>query len=125
VLGAWTRDNSDAESLAELAFVRYRQERVEDAAALIKRALKKSPKLAIAHYYLGAVLFRQGDTAGAERAYREADQLAPDDPRALTARCQMHARGGNEAAVAEVKRELASRFPAQAEALAAQCTASN
>lgn len=125
VLGAWTRDNSDAESLAELAFVRYRQERVEDAAALIKRALKKSPKLAIAHYYLGAVLFRQGDTAGAERAYREADQLAPNDPRALTARCQMHARGGNEAAVAEVKRELTSRFPSQAEALAAQCTASN
>jgi serine/threonine protein kinase/tetratricopeptide (TPR) repeat protein len=125
VLGAWTRDNNDAESLAELAFVRYRQERVEDAAALIKRALKKSPKLAIAHYYLGAVLFRQGDTAGAERAYREADQLAPDDPRALTARCQMHARGGNEAAVAEVKRELTSRFPSQAEALTAQCTASN
>jgi Flp pilus assembly protein TadD len=125
VLGAWTRDNNDAESLAELAFVRYRQERVEDAAALLKRALKKSPKLALAHYYLGAVLFLQGDTAGAERAYREADQLAPNDPRALAARCQLHARSNNEAAVAEVKRELASRFPAQAEALAAQCTASN
>jgi hypothetical protein len=37
----------------------------------------------------------------------------------------MHARGGNEAAVAEEKRELVSRFPAQADALAAQCTASN
>jgi serine/threonine protein kinase/tetratricopeptide (TPR) repeat protein len=125
VLGAWTRDHNDAEALAELAFVRYRQERVEDAEALLKRALKKSPKLAIAHYYLGAVLFRQGDTAGAERAYREADQLAPNDPRALAARCQLHAQSSNEAAVAEVKRELASRFPAQAEALAAQCTASN
>jgi serine/threonine protein kinase/Flp pilus assembly protein TadD len=125
VLGAWTRDNNDAESLAELAFVRYRQERVEDASALLKRALKKSPKLALAHYYLGAVLFQQGDTAGAERAYREADQLDPKDPRALAARCQLHARSNNEAAAAEVKRELASRFPAQAEALAAQCTASN
>jgi len=125
VLGAWTRDHTDAESLAELAFVRYRQERVEDAAALLKRALKKSPKLAVAHYYLGAVLFRQGDSAGAERAYREADQLAPDDPRALAARCQMYARQGNETTVAEVKRELASRFPDRAEALAAQCTASD
>jgi Flp pilus assembly protein TadD len=123
VLGAWTRDHSDAESLAELAFVRYRQERVEDAAALLKRALKRAPKLAVAHYYLGAVLFRQGDTAGAERAYREADQLAPEDPRALAARCQMYARQGNEATVAEVKRELASRFPDRADALAAQCTA--
>ncbi|WP_083969135.1 protein kinase domain-containing protein [Hyalangium minutum] len=125
VLGTWTKDHGDAESLAELAFVRYRQERVEDAAALLKRALKKSPKLAVAHYYLGAVLFRQGDTAGAERAYREADQLEPQDPRALAARCQMYARRGNEATVAEVKRELASRFPDRAEALAAQCTASD
>ena len=123
VLGAWTKDHGTAQSLAELAFVRYRQERVEDAAALLKRALKKSPKLAVAHYYLGAVLFRQGDTAGAERAYREADQLEPQDPRALAARCQMYARQGNEASVAEVKRELASRFPDRAEALAAQCTA--
>jgi eukaryotic-like serine/threonine-protein kinase len=125
VLGAWTKDHGDAESLSELAFVRYRQERVEDAAALLKRALKKSPKLAVAHYYLGAVLFRQGDTAGAERAYREADQLAPDDPRALAARCQLYARQGNGATVAEVKRELGSRFPAQASALVAQCTASH
>ncbi len=125
VLGAWTKDHNDAEALAELAFVRYRQERVDDAAALLKRALKKAPKLAIAHYYLGAILFRQGDTAGAERAYREADQLAPEDPRALAARCQLHARQGNEAAVAEVKKELASRFPDRAEALAAQCKADN
>jgi serine/threonine protein kinase/Flp pilus assembly protein TadD len=123
VLGAWTRDHNDAEALAELAFVRYRQERVEDANSLLKRALKKAPKLAVAHYYLGAVLFRQGDTAGAERAYREAEQLAPEDPRALAARCQLHARQGKEAVVAEVKRELASRFPDRAEALAAQCTA--
>ncbi|WP_255637346.1 protein kinase domain-containing protein [Hyalangium versicolor] len=125
VLGTWTKDHNDADALAELAFVRYRQERVEDAASLLKRALKKSPKLAIAHYYLGAILFRQGDTSGAERAYREADQLAPTDPRALTARCQIHARQGNESAVTEVKKELASRFPDRAEALAAQCKASD
>jgi serine/threonine protein kinase/Flp pilus assembly protein TadD len=125
VLGAWTKDHNDAEALAELAFVRYRQERVDDAAALLKRALKKSPKLAIAHYYLGAILFRQGDTAGAEHAYREADQLAPEDPRALTALCQIHARQNNDDAVAEVKKELASRFPEHAEALVAQCKADN
>ncbi|MBN1210250.1 MAG: protein kinase [Myxococcaceae bacterium] len=125
VLGAWTRDHHDAEALAELAFVRYRQERVEDAAALLKRALRKAPKLAVAHYYLGAVLFRQGDSAGAERAYREADQLAPDDPRALAARCQLHARQGNPSAVAAVQRELASRFPDRAQALAAECTVSD
>jgi cytochrome c-type biogenesis protein CcmH/NrfG len=98
---------------------------VEDAASLLKRALRKEPKLAVAHYYLGAILFRQGDTPGAERAYREADQLAPEDPRALVARCQLHARKGQDGLVGQVKRELASRFPDRAAALAAQCTATD
>jgi serine/threonine protein kinase/tetratricopeptide (TPR) repeat protein len=125
VLGAWTKDHTDAEALAELAFVRYRQERVEDAASLLKRALRKSPRLAVAHYYLGAILFRQGDAPGAERAYREADQLAPEDPRALVARCQLHARQGQAELMSQAKRELASRFPDRADSLAAQCTATD
>ncbi|ADO74637.1 serine/threonine-protein kinase [Stigmatella aurantiaca] len=123
VLGAWIREHNDARPLAELAFVRYRQARMEDAAALLKRALRKAPRLAVAHYYLGAVLFQKGDTAGAERAYRQADQLDPEDPRALSARCQLHARTGDANAVAEAKQLIASRFPAQATALAAECSA--
>ena len=94
---------------------------MDDAAGLLRRALRKDPKLAVAHLYLSAVLFRQGETAGAERAYREADRLEPEDPRALTARCQMYATAGDEAAAAEVKRELKARFPDRAEALAADC----
>ncbi|TQF12178.1 protein kinase [Myxococcus llanfairpwllgwyngyllgogerychwyrndrobwllllantysiliogogogochensis] len=125
VLSAWTREHDDAASLAELGFVRFRQERVDEAAALLKRALRKDGKLAVAHYYLGAVLFRQGDSTGAERAYREADRLAPEDPRALAARCQLHAHGGNETAVAEVKRTLEERFPERANVLAAECKAGN
>ncbi|SEU26397.1 serine/threonine-protein kinase [Stigmatella erecta] len=123
VLGAWVREHNDAGPLAELAFVRYRQERMDDAAALLKRALRKAPQLAVAHYYLGAVLLQKGDTAGAERAYRQADQLDPGDSRALSARCQLHARAGDTAAVTEAKELLARRFPARAAALAAECSA--
>ncbi|MCP3100152.1 protein kinase [Myxococcus sp. K15C18031901] len=125
VLTAWTREHDDAASLAELGFVRFRQERVDEAASLLKRALRKDGKLSVAHYYLGAVLFRQGDSAGAERAYREADKLKPEDPRALAARCQLHAHGGNATAVAEVKRALEERFPSQAGVLAAECKSGN
>ncbi|CAM4534181.1 MULTISPECIES: serine/threonine-protein kinase [Myxococcus] len=123
VLSAWTRSHDDAASLAELGFVRFRQQRVDEAATLLKRAIRKAPKLAVAHYYLGAVLFRQGDTAGAERAYVEADRLSPEDPRALASRCQLHAHTGNTAGVTEVKRALSERFPTRAEALAAECVA--
>ncbi|MBJ6759837.1 protein kinase [Myxococcaceae bacterium JPH2] len=125
VLSNWTREHEDPESLAELGFVRFRQERVDEAAALLKRAVRKGPQLAEAHYYLGAILFRQGDASGAERAYREAERLAPQDPRALAARCQLHAHAGDAAAVAEVKRALTERFPERAEALAAECKSGN
>nr|WP_301340459.1 serine/threonine-protein kinase [Corallococcus exercitus] len=125
VLSAWTRQHDDAESLAELGFVRFRQEKLDDAAALLKRAQRKAPSLAVAHSYLGAVLFRQGDLRGAEREYREAERLAPDDPRALTARCQLHVHEGDAAGVAEVKRTLAEKFPDRALALAAECGTGN
>jgi serine/threonine protein kinase/Flp pilus assembly protein TadD len=123
VLAAWTRQHDDAASLAELGFVRFRQQRVDEAASLLKRALRKDARLAEAHLYLGAVLFRQGNTSGAERAYQEAEALAPKDPRALTARCQLHAHTGNTGGVDAVKRTLAERFPDRAGTLAAQCTA--
>ncbi|RKH19684.1 serine/threonine-protein kinase [Corallococcus sp. CA047B] len=125
VLSAWTRQHDDAAALAELGFVRFRQEKLDDAASLLKRSVRKAPSLAVAHSYLGAVLFRQGDLRGAEREYREAERLAPDDPRALTARCRLHAHSGDTAAVDEVKRTLAERFPAQASALAAECGPGN
>ncbi|WP_374266514.1 protein kinase [Corallococcus sp. RDP092CA] len=125
VLSAWTRQHDDAESLAELGFVRFRQEKLDDAVSLLKRAQRKAPTLAVAHSYLGAVLFRQGDLRGAEREYREAERLAPDDPRALTARCQLHAHEGDTAGVEEVKRTLAKRFPDRALALAAECGPGN
>ncbi|RKH69935.1 serine/threonine-protein kinase [Corallococcus interemptor] len=125
VLSAWTRQHDDAESLAELGFVRFRQEKLDDAVSLLKRALRKAPSLAVAHSYLGAVLFRQGDLRGAEREYREAERLAPDDPRALTARCQLHVHEGDTARVEEVKRTLAERFPDRALALAAECGTGN
>ena len=124
VLAAWTRENDDdAVCLAELGFVRFRQQRVDEAASLLKRAIRKNARLSMAHYYLGAVLFRQGDIAGAERAYQEADRLAPEDPRALTARCQLHAHTGDTAAVDAVKRALTERFPERASALAEACLA--
>ncbi|MCP3141639.1 serine/threonine-protein kinase [Pyxidicoccus xibeiensis] len=125
VLAAWTREHDDAACLAELGFVRFRQQRVDEAASLLRRAIRKDARLAVAHYYLGAVLFRQGDTSAAERAYQEADRLAPQDPRALTARCQLHAHTGNAAAVDAVKRALAERFPDRANTLAAECSSGN
>jgi tetratricopeptide (TPR) repeat protein len=122
VLGAWTRRNEDAPALVELAFVRYRQDRLDEASSLLRRALRKEPGLALAHYYLGAILFRKDDIPGAERAYREADRLDPKDPRALSALCQVLAHAGRVNDVEAVKRSLSTRFPDKAASLAAECS---
>ncbi len=110
----------DGRLQAELAFVRFRQGQNDEAKKLLERALKKEPQLSVAHYYLGAVLYRQGDVRGAERAYRTADRLDPTDPRALAALCQLQAQSKSRD-VAETQKRIASRFPEQSQALLAQC----
>lgn len=124
VLGAWTRKHEDARALAELGYVRYRQENMAEAQALLRRALRKQPDLAVAHTYLGALLFRKGDIQGAERAYLEADRLAPQEPQALAALCQLQAHQGRQQELEATRRALRQRFPDKAQALEAQCNPS-
>ena len=111
----------DASLAAELGFVRLRQKETTEAVNWLRRALKKEPQLAAAHYYLGAALEAQGDLKAAEREYREADEMAREDPRPLSALCEMHVRNGRAAEAKEIKTLLATRFPKEAVALAAHC----
>src|SRR5713226_5113165 len=120
-LAAVLQKKFDADSAAELGYVRLRQKETSEAVGWLRRAVRKEPRLAKAHYYLGAALAAQGDLKGAEREYREADGIAPEDPRPLSALCEMHARGGNAAGVKDIKQLLATRFPREALALQARC----
>ena len=120
-LSAVLQKKFDADSAAELGYVRLRQKETSEAVGWLRRAVRKEPRLAKGHYYLGAALAAQGDLKGAEREYREADGIAPDDPRPLSALCEMHARGGNAAGVKDIKQLLATRFPREALALQARC----
>ena len=122
VLSAVLQKKFDPDAAAELSFVRLRQNDSSEALALLKRALKREPKLAKAHYYMGMILYQQGDPKGAERSYREADELSPEDPKALCALCEMHARSGNADEVRQIKQLIASRFPREAPALQARCS---
>ncbi len=48
------------------------------ARAAFEAAIKKNPKQADAHYYLGLVMDKTGDRAAAEKLYKEALTLQPD-----------------------------------------------
>lgn len=48
------------------------------ARAAFEAAIKKNPKQADAHYYLGLVMDKTGDRAAAEKLYRTALELQPD-----------------------------------------------
>ncbi len=77
--------------------------------------------MAKAYYYLGATLAQEGDPAGAERAYKEADRLDPADARPLAALCLAQARAGKMAERDAIQKDLATRFPEQAPHLIAEC----
>ena len=120
-LAALLKRKYDVDAAAELGFVRFRQDRSQEALDLLRRAVQRAPDHFRAHYYLGAVLFRRGDAAGAERAYQTAEKLAPEDPRPLVALCEVAGRNGNKALVAQTHARMVERFAAEAASLKAQC----
>ena len=111
----------DPTTAAELGFVRFRQKNLDDASALLKKALRKSPQLMVAHYYLGAVQYQQGELKSARESYLEADRLGADDPRALLALCEMEAQTG-AATLDETRRKISARFPSDAPAMLTRCS---
>jgi len=121
VLNGVLRKRFHPGAAAEMGFVRLRQNQPQEALRLIKAALAKDPQLAKAYYYLGVTLGQTGDPAGAERAYREADRLDPEDPRPLAALCIAQAQAGKTPEREAIQKDLANRFPAQAPRLIAEC----
>lgn len=107
--------------LVELAVLRAQQDEGDSARLLLERAVKQAPRLALAHYHLGATLLRLGRTEAAEQSFREADRLDLGDPRALTALCTLQQRTGRREAARITRMDLERRFPAQARTLAAGC----
>lgn len=59
----------------------------------------------------GSALEKSGDTAGAEREFRRADELHPNSPDALAALANLYMRGKRLPAAEEVLRHLASASP--------------
>lgn len=60
-----------------------RQGELQTAQTKLEKAIEQDPSLAAAHAALGLVFERLGDNAGAEKHYRRAVSLKPDDPDAL------------------------------------------
>ncbi len=110
----------DAISAAELAFVKQRQGQLGPAVDLLKKAIKADPTLMAPHYYLGAIQQAQGDTKAARASYAEADRLAPTDPRALAALCQLDSQQ-KAPELAETRKKIQQRFPEQATSLLNSC----
>jgi tetratricopeptide (TPR) repeat protein len=109
----------DAASASELGFVKFRKGDVSGAARLLKDVIRKEPDLMAAHYYLGAVHYQLRDAKAAKAEYLWADRLAPQDPRPLTALCQMQSQL-NSPELGETQKLIESRF-ADGKAIAASC----
>jgi cytochrome c-type biogenesis protein CcmH/NrfG len=114
------KSNFDARVAAELAFVELRRRKAPEAESLLKRALKKDPKVMEVHYYLGAALYQRGEISQARLAYLEADKLSGNDSRPLAALCEIDAQQAAPQ-LPETKKRIGERFPQEASALLARC----
>jgi type IV pilus assembly protein PilF len=76
-------DKEAAEYNMQLGVSYLRQGDLTTAQAKLEKALEQDPSLHSAHAALGVVFERLGDEAGAEKHYRRAVSLAPDDPDVL------------------------------------------
>jgi tetratricopeptide (TPR) repeat protein len=63
---------------AQLGRAYWMNDRFAEAAAELRRALTISPRLAIAHYYLGQTLRQLGDPRGAVQVFEAAARLKPE-----------------------------------------------
>jgi type IV pilus assembly protein PilF len=76
---------SAAEYNLQLGISYLRQNNLQAARAKLEKAVEQDPGLATAHAALGVVYEKLEDLDGAERQYRRAVSLAPDDPDTLNA----------------------------------------
>src|SRR6185503_20262505 len=83
--------------LIQLALALLCQQRWNDGAAVLERAIALKPDFAQAHSNLGYARSRSGDSAGAIRAYRDALRCNPGDANAHLALAEELLRAGNQA----------------------------
>jgi predicted Zn-dependent protease with MMP-like domain len=68
-----------ADAMAERGFALWELLRLDEARAQLEEALRIEPEEAWAHHTLGLITERRGDAAEAERRFRRARKLAPED----------------------------------------------
>lgn len=69
----------DSEVKADLASAWFELLKFDESKALFEEILKRDPKDAFAHHFLGLVAERQGDDKAAEKLFRKARELDPEE----------------------------------------------
>ena len=69
---------NDAYSLSILGYLKFRQEKYDDALDVLSRAAELDPRNAEIQNYLGVILSQKGMRSAAETAFRKAIQLQPN-----------------------------------------------
>lgn len=106
-----------ADALHLLGVIADQQGRHEDAVALIRRAIARSPQAAAFHGNLGTALLALGDMAAAEEAYRQALALDPFYVEAHVNYGNLLRRKGDGTAAALQYRQALARDARNADAL--------
>lgn len=100
----------DARAIYKEGFVRFAEDRIDEAIAKYREALEIDPKLAIAWNGLSMALRQQGDLDGAIAAAQRLVELEPEDPLSHTNLSILYQRKGM---IAEAEDEKAQAMQLQ------------
>lgn len=86
------QDSADADALVQLGRARIREEKLDEATEVLRRAVALEPTLAPGHYHLGVALAERGHIAEAQAQFDTAITLTGNYPEAVTRLAALNVR---------------------------------
>ncbi len=108
------RDEANPEALFVRAKIDLAEQKLDAAAASLRRAIEARPEWAQAHFLLGSTLLLQGDRAAARAEVSRALELDADLVEAQRILARIHASLGDHALAVETGRRVLRRNPGDA-----------
>lgn len=84
-----TEDHRDASRYLEIGRKKYNEKKYKDAEKCFQKAVDADSHYALAHYYLGLVLYKRDDSEGAVRRWTRAITLDKNSDVALKANAKL------------------------------------
>ena len=105
------QDHNNAQAYFNLGNVLYITRRNEEAKQTVEEGLRREPRSAKGHYFMGSVLVRMGELSAGEEQLKKARELDPNMPQVLIALATLYLQTGRESEAIAMFESFLRQFP--------------